>query len=88
MLCKKAHGNNPTSGFNSKDYGWQFVDDILEPGWYAGNSIPDSLSNDDEVSDETPINKMEQMTNTHLNGVSNSRIYHAKCITLYCEFLL
>ena len=33
---------------------------MLEPDWYAGNSTPDSLSNDDDESDETPINIMNQ----------------------------
>ena len=67
MLWKKADGNNPTGGLNPKDYGWQIVDDMLEPDWYAGNSIPDSLSNDDDETDETPMNIMNQVTN--LNGV-------------------
>ena len=31
-----------------------------KPDWYAGNSTPDSLSNDDDESDETPINIMNQ----------------------------
>ena len=45
---------------NPKDYGWQIVYDMLEPDWYAGNSAPDSLGNDDNESDETSINIMNQ----------------------------
>ena len=29
---------------------------MMEPDWYAGNLVPDSLSNDDNESDEAPIN--------------------------------
>ena len=60
MMWKKADGNNPTGGLNLNDNGWHIVDDILEPDWYAGNSAPDSLSNDDDESDETHINIMNQ----------------------------
>ena len=60
MMWKKADGINPTGGLNPNDYGWHIVDDILEPDWYAGNSAPNSLSNDDDESDETPINIMNQ----------------------------
>ena len=48
MMWKKADGNNPTGGLNPKDCGWQIVDVILEPDWYAGNSAPDFLRNDDD----------------------------------------
>ena len=60
MMWKKTDENNPTGGLNPKDYGWLIVDDMLEPDWYAGNPAPDSLSNDDDESDETPITIMNQ----------------------------
>ena len=60
MMWKKADGINPTGGLNPNDYGWHIVDDILEPDLYAGHSAPKSLSNDDDESDETPINIMNQ----------------------------
>ena len=58
----KVDGNNPTCDLNPRDYGLQIVDGMLEPDWYAGNSVPDSLGrpNDDEESDETHINIMNQ----------------------------
>ena len=57
-MLQKADGKNPTGALNLKHYGWQIVDDMLEPDWYADNSASDSLSNDDDESDETPINIM------------------------------
>lgn len=62
-MWKRADQVEPTGGASPVDYGWKLTQNCLEPDWYPGRAVPESLtapptgedieraSTDDEESD-------------------------------------
>ena len=60
ILWKRADHKEPTDGANPLDYGWKSTDDQLEPEWYTGSAVSESLrcpptthTEDAELGDES-----------------------------------
>lgn len=65
LLWSHAHTASPDQGLSSTDYGWSIKGGLLQPVWFDGPPVPDSLFSshvdgrdvniDDSDSDETII---------------------------------
>ncbi len=70
-MWKRANETNPTGDVDPTDYGWKLNQNCLEPDWFPGSSVPESLtststedneasSSDDEDSVETTSSDNEE----------------------------
>ena len=60
-MWRRADHINPTAEASPSDYGWKLTQNCLQPDWYPGSSVPESLTcasdnmedatTDDEQSD-------------------------------------
>ena len=55
-MWKRAAEQDPTEGENPLNYGWELGEDGLQPEWFDGKQLPDSITEDEENGDTGPIN--------------------------------